>query len=89
MRQTHELKTWPLYYEAVANGSKTFELRKNDRKFAVGDLLVLREFNPDTEGYSGRELLKTITWLTNDKDGPWLRPGMVALGLTDYVTRTG
>lgn len=43
----HELKIWPVYYQAVRNGSKTFELRKNDRGFQKGDRVVLREFDPD------------------------------------------
>lgn len=37
----HILKTLAPYFDAVANGSKTFELRKNDRGFKVGDTLRL------------------------------------------------
>ena len=33
----HELKCWPEYFEAVISGAKTFEVRKNDRDFAVRD----------------------------------------------------
>lgn len=44
----HELKIWPQYYCRVADGSKTFELRNNDRGFQVGDEVVLREYNPNT-----------------------------------------
>lgn len=43
----HELKIWPQYYCRVADGSKTFELRKNDRGFQPGDIVVLREWEPD------------------------------------------
>lgn len=43
---THELKIWPKYFEAVTHGSKTVELRReDDRQFAVGDVLVLREWD--------------------------------------------
>jgi hypothetical protein len=42
----HELKTWPKYFKAVQKGEKTFELRKNDRDFKKGDILILREFVP-------------------------------------------
>lgn len=44
---THELKCWPQYFCRVANGSKTFEVRVNDRGFQPGDLVVLREWEPD------------------------------------------
>jgi hypothetical protein len=43
---SHELKTWPDSYAAVLTGEKTFEFRKDDRGFAVEDLLVLREYVP-------------------------------------------
>ena len=38
---THKLKTWPVFYDAVARGEKTFEVRKDDRGFQKGDKLVL------------------------------------------------
>ena len=43
----HILKIWPQYYCRVADGSKTFEVRKNDRGFQPGDTVILREFDPD------------------------------------------
>lgn len=42
----HDLKCWPKYYEYVASGDKTFEVRRNDRDFRVGDTLLLREYEP-------------------------------------------
>ncbi len=43
----HELKIWPQYYEAVAGGEKTFEVRVNDRNFQRGDEVELRYFDPE------------------------------------------
>ncbi len=43
----HELKIWPQYYARVADGSKTFEVRKNDRNFQMGDTVELRYFDPE------------------------------------------
>jgi hypothetical protein len=45
----HELKIWPQYYCRIEDGSKTFEVRNNDRGFQPGDEVVLREWSPDTE----------------------------------------
>ena len=44
----HALKILPEYFEDVVIGKKTFELRKNDRGFALGDILTLksRHFPP-------------------------------------------
>lgn len=39
----HELKTDALVFQAVKNGYKTFEIRKNDREYQTGDLLLLNE----------------------------------------------
>jgi hypothetical protein len=41
--KTHRLKILPEFFEAVRDGRKRFECRKNDRNFAVGDELVLME----------------------------------------------
>lgn len=44
--KVHVLKTWPDQFRKVADGAKTFEWRFNDRNYAVGDTLVLMEFEP-------------------------------------------
>lgn len=48
----HELKIWPQYYARVADGSKTFEIRENDRGFQPGDTVILKEFDPKPENSS-------------------------------------
>lgn len=39
----HELKTDPQVFDDVLKGRKTFEIRKDDRDFTVGDMLKLRK----------------------------------------------
>lgn len=59
---THELKCWPCYFVLIACGDKSFEVRKDDRGFEIGDTLRLREWEP-LEGYTGRELRRVIHWI--------------------------
>jgi hypothetical protein len=52
----HVLKTWPNAYDAVLEGRKRFEWRRDDRGFEVGDVLVLWRWDPAVErsaGYQG------------------------------------
>ncbi len=64
MSDTHELKILPQYFQAVWDGNKNFELRKNDRDYKVGDYLVLREYSG--AGYTGSFLKVVITYILKD-----------------------
>ena len=60
----HELKTWPEYFSAVMNGTKTFEFRSSfDLDFQVGDTLYLREWDQKTKEYSGRVLYADVPYI--------------------------
>lgn len=48
----HALKTWPDFWDAVASGRKTFEVRKNDRGFCEGDILLLQRWEPEAQAYT-------------------------------------
>ena len=61
-KTTHELKTWPEYYQQVKSGAKTFELREDDRSFQVGDTLLLLEYDAKERRYTGDHLLKKVTY---------------------------
>ena len=50
MSQQHVLKTIDRYFDAVLDGEKTFEVRKNDRAFQKGDELVLERWEPTQFG---------------------------------------
>lgn len=60
----HDLKAWPEYFVAVSDGRKTFEIRKNDRGFKVGDILMLREYIPSSDEYTGCYILVKVTYIT-------------------------
>lgn len=64
MRQWHALKTWPAPFELVALGAKRHEVRRFDRAFLVGDVLLLREWNPLSGDYTGRRCVAEVTCIT-------------------------
>ena len=63
----HQMKLNDRYYDAVANGTKTFEIRKDDRGFRVGDVLELYRVNDN-----GLYVSNDGTYASNDRSG--LRP---------------
>lgn len=95
----HELKIYPQYFIEILNGNKTFELRKDDRGFEVGDTLILKEYKTgitdstgsekivvQEAGYTGREIKKTISYIYKGcANGLGLKTGFSILALKDYI----
>lgn len=75
----HELKTWPKYFEPLASGDKTAELRRDDRPFKVGDTLRLLEFDPQRKRYTGCTLVFRVTSVL--RRVPGLKAGYCLLGI--------
>jgi hypothetical protein len=64
----HELKLNSEYFPLVREGIKTFEIRKNDRDFRVGDILRLREWinsNENGDYDSGGFIDAEVLYITN------------------------
>lgn len=76
---THDLKCWPDYFQAIVDGRKTFEIRRSDRGFAVGDTLRLREWVPLNGPYTGREVSVVVRYVLDDP--LWVSPGNVAMSI--------
>ncbi len=66
-----EKKTWPEAFQKVMDGKKKFDIRINDFDAREGDFLLLREWNPKTKVYTGREIKKKITYLSKTRDSPY------------------
>jgi hypothetical protein len=64
-------------FHAIWHGIKAYEIRKSDRDFQVGDALRLREYNPDDDSYTGREITAGITYIT--RGGTWGLPDDVCV----------
>ncbi len=61
----HKLKIWKEYFEVVSSGYKTFELRKNDRDYKKGDILILEEWDPEKEVYTNRTIEGEVIYILN------------------------
>lgn len=68
----HELKILHKYLVDISRGEKTFELRKNDRDYQVGDLIHFINVNKDgtisicREPYIDDNQLYIITYVLKD-----------------------
>lgn len=61
--KTHDLKTWPVVFDALLTRAKSFDVRRDDRDFSVGDTLRMREWDNVAERYTGRTMRALITYL--------------------------
>lgn len=86
--QRHELKCVPPYFARVLDGTKTFEVRRDDgRGFAAGDQLWLREW--DGQRFTGRSIHKRVMFLFSWEDdllGSMLAERTVVMGLSPVAS---
>ena len=75
----HKVKILPKYLQAVLKGEKTFEIRKNDRGYKVGDIIELREWDLERNRCTGLCVRKKITYVLEDFEG--IKEGFCILGL--------
>lgn len=75
----HDKKLIQPYFDAVLSGSKTFEIRKNDCNYQVGDLLILHEFDKKTNQYEGAYVLTKIIYKIENFAG--IEQGYCVLGI--------
>lgn len=90
MSNTHMLKLLPQYFKPVEEGTKTFEIRENDRDYKVGDTLILREYlnNDCLSGYTGQAISKEVSYIL--EGGQYgLEDGYCILGLKEPLNSIG
>lgn len=63
----HELKSWRHFFQAIISGDKVHDLRKNDRGYNVGDVLVLKEYNFENGTYTGSWCEAVVTYITDNR----------------------
>lgn len=83
--QKIEKKIWPEYFQQVLDNKKMFELRLNDFEIEEGDTLVLKEWDPETKEYTGREVEKQVgyvgKWKIEELEKFWPKEDIDSKGL--------
>lgn len=80
---THELKIIPKYFKDVFLDLKKFEIRLNDRNYQEGDILILNEWNPETQKYTGKTVARKVFNVYSNLPG--LLPGYVILQMNKLL----
>lgn len=75
----HRLKLAKMFFDAVNTGKKSFELRKNDRNYQIGDILELHEMSDGEE--TGRVTEKQVIYILEGFKG--LEEGYCILGISE------
>ncbi|KAF1291069.1 DUF3850 domain-containing protein [Candidatus Enterococcus leclercqii] len=76
----HKLKIRQEFFEPVIQGKKRFEIRKNDRNFKVGDIIMLEEIDENSV-YTGDSFKTRITFITDYQQ----KGGYVVLGISSEI----
>lgn len=84
----HEVKCRDSFFNELIAGTKSFEVRRNDRDYNPGDVLAVNEtvsecIPPAPEGsvfrYTGRCCLLKVTYILDDPE--YCKEGYVIMGL--------
>lgn len=77
----HTLKCWPVYFQAIVSGQKTFDIRRGeDRSYEANDYLDLKEWDPDRQAYTGAHCVKRVVYVMHGE--PFAPAGTWVLGLS-------
>lgn len=66
---THELKIHPEHYKNVLLGLKKVEIRFNDRNYQENDILLLNEYDPEKQKYTGCQVIRKIDIIIKNVPG--------------------
>ena len=66
---THQFKIYPEYFQAVLEKRKKFEVREKRHlePYLVGDYVILYEFDPSSDMYTGRIWHGYISYVLDDE----------------------
>lgn len=61
-------KAWPEQFKLILDGKKKFDIRLADFECKIGDILLLEEFDPIIQKYTGRKIEKKITYISKTRN---------------------
>lgn len=88
--KVHELKSFPEFFKEIVARRKTSDFRKEDRDFMAGDLVLLREWEPEQQTdketkvaahYTGKLAILKINHVLFDKPAIGLPAGYCVLSI--------
>ena len=83
--RVHQLKTWSEFWDALITDDlskkKTFDVRKFDKDFKIGDYLLLQNYDQLNGVYLKDTVWKKITYILSDER--FLPKDIVVLGIID------
>lgn len=80
--KVHELKCKLGFFQPLLEDKKTFEVRKDDRKFTVGDFLNILEYDQSINKYTGRNVTFIISYKLDAATFPeGIKEGYCILGI--------
>ena len=70
MSRIIEKKTWTRFFDLMWKGEKMFDIRLQNFKVEPGDKILFREWDPEAEKYTGRELELPVkhVWMVDFTD---------------------
>ncbi|WP_065755239.1 DUF3850 domain-containing protein [Bradyrhizobium paxllaeri] len=86
--RVHHVKCWRVFFDDMQTGRKSFDVRRDDRDYQIGDIMNFKEWAPAETRYTGRETRKLITYIVHAGEGSFaplagLKPGFCVLGLVE------
>lgn len=83
--KVHDIRLGDSFFDDVLECRKSFELRKNDRDYRVGDILYMMEFKDGRN--TGRAVKRKIIYMLEDFTG--LEDGYCILGMEPLQDEQG
>jgi hypothetical protein len=79
-------KVTPEKFQSLKSGETTFEIRKNDKSYKVGDTLFFQEFNKTENGFGlTGNVISLRVCQTSTGFNLGVKPGYVVLGLNKII----